>query len=88
VSYGIITDTVSVLQLPALAGSIGNGHSIERKACYDSTEDASATGMAARGGQELIGNGEKLGASNADWTFRATPDPQNSGSVSEPYGCP
>jgi hypothetical protein len=39
------------------------------------------------GAHSDYGNSEKIGASNADWVPRATPQPQNS-SVNETYGCP
>ncbi len=88
VSVGAITDTVAVLLLPALPGSIAAGTSIERKACYDSTGDASvATGLWVGGGHAAQGNSEHVGASNADWVSRAMPMPQNRASTIETRTC-
>jgi hypothetical protein len=87
VSVGTITDTLATLELPAFPTTVTDGMSIERKACYDSTADASTTGMLPTGGHEPRGNAEHVGASNADWILRATPNPQNSASTAEPHDC-
>ncbi len=89
VSFGNISDSFSSLQLPALASSPGDGKSVERKACYDSTPAMDvATGMVAPGGHASFGNSERIGASNADFGVRAVPQPQNSSSSIEIRGCP
>ncbi|MEI8255228.1 MAG: lamin tail domain-containing protein [Deltaproteobacteria bacterium] len=88
VSVGNITDTVAVLSLPALPGTIAAGTSIERKACFDSTGDASVTtGLWTGGGHAAQGNSEHVGSSNADWVSRATPLPQNAASAIETRTC-
>ena len=87
VSLGAITDTLATLQLPAMP-IIADGTSIERKACYNSTADASTTGMLVGGGHETFGNSERFGANNADWITRPTPNPQNTISTVETAACP
>jgi hypothetical protein len=87
VSSGSITDTATGLLLPALATSPGNGRSIERKACFDSSADAGATGLFPGGGHAAAGNAEKLGASNADWILRLQPLPQSSIAGAETSSC-
>lgn len=88
VSAGTITDTSPALRLPALASGPGDGRSIERRACWDSTGDASpATGMLPGGGHATSGNAESLGASAADWITRPTPEPQSSASPVELRTC-
>jgi len=88
VSIGTITDTLGALELPPLAGSLVDGTSAERKACYDSTGDASvSTGLLAGGGHQGQGNSERVGASNADWVLRALPNPQNSATAVEVRAC-
>jgi hypothetical protein len=81
-----LTDTSPALLLPPLVAATGNGKSVERKACYNSTGDANITGM--WGGHATKGNGERIGASNADWVLRTSPQPQDQSSPSETYGCP
>jgi hypothetical protein len=88
ISSGTVTDASAALLLPPYPTSPGDGHSLERKACYDSTGDTNgSTGMVAPGGHASAGNDEKLGASNADWALRPSPGPQNSGSAVEIHSC-
>jgi hypothetical protein len=69
--------------------TIPDGQSVERKACYNSTNDTNATtGMLATGGHETQGNSEKAGTSAGDWILRTTMNPQNASSASETKTCP
>jgi hypothetical protein len=88
VSFGSITDTLAALQLPPLPSGIADGTSVERKACYNSTADTSSTGLFASGGQATEGNSEKIGAGNADWVVRPSPNPQDAASAAESKTCP
>ncbi len=66
VSYGDLSDTYAGLFLPALVAS-GQIAAVRRKACYDSTGDASPTGIVAPGGHADKGSSEQTGASDADF---------------------
>jgi hypothetical protein len=81
------TDTLAGLQLPAFPTAVGNGKSLERKACYDSTNDMSSTGMLSGGGHALDGNSERIGASNSDFILRTMPEPQNASFTLEVRAC-
>src|SRR5439155_79883 len=87
VSFGTITDSLAALQLPPVPAGISDGTSVERKACYNSTADASSTGLFPGGGQAGDGNSERIGAGNADWVVRPSPEPQNSAATAETRSC-
>ncbi|MFA5134171.1 MAG: lamin tail domain-containing protein [Patescibacteria group bacterium] len=77
---GAVVDTVgfgtsSVFE-SAAAPNPGSGKSLERKARADSTAEEMAEG----GAHTFLGNGEDSGSNAADFTLRADPEPQNSGS--------
>jgi hypothetical protein len=90
VSIGNISERPGFLSLPSLQATIASNTSVERKACYNSTEDADlSTTMLVGGSHELMGNSEKIGGSNADFLPRPSPNPQNSRSgATESRSCP
>ncbi|HVU02232.1 MAG TPA: lamin tail domain-containing protein [Polyangiaceae bacterium] len=83
VSFGAVTDALDALELPPFSSVVADGTSVERKACYDSTADATTTGMLPGGGHESRGNRERIGSNNADFIVRPSPGPQNSASAVE-----
>jgi hypothetical protein len=87
VSFGTITDTLAGLELPPVQAAISDGTSVERKACFNSTADAASTGMFPGGGQAGDGNSERIGAGNADWIVRPSPNPQNAAAAGETKTC-
>jgi hypothetical protein len=87
-SYGNVAERPGFLALPPNASTIGSNSSLERKACFDSTMDMTTTGMLVTGGQETLGNSERIGGSNADFLLRPSPNPQNQRSgVNETRTC-
>jgi hypothetical protein len=91
VTYGdaVNSDSSPNLRLPKLAQDIPNANALERKACWDSTgENDATTGMGGAPGHSLLGNRERIGASNADWVPRSSMNPQNADSAAEVGACP
>ena len=78
VSYGAITDTNVALMLPAYTNATPFA-ALRRKACYDSTADATGTGVLVvgpvSGGQATAGSGEEFGSNDADLLGLAAPRP-------------